>query len=233
MTQSNLTEEEAADQAALMKALAGLIAILYMTLLLAACAAPKNPSPDQERWDARYKTDDYVYGTEPVDFLKENIGLLPGGRALDLATGEGRNAVFLAEKGYTVYAVDISPVGLKKARALAAERGVEIRTIAADLESYDLGADLYDVITNFYYLQRNLTPRIKKALKPGGVVIYETYTFENLDVPGAHGPRNKEYLLEPGELRKMFADFEIVHYSETRNKEKAVASLIARKPRAQ
>lgn len=206
---------------------------MRLAVVLAALAAgcrEEKPHPDQARWDAMYSESGYFMGKEPARFLEKNVGLLPKGRALDLAAGEGRNAVFLAQHGFRVDAVDISPVGLKKAEALARERGVEIETIVANLEEYDLGFERYDVVANFYYLQRDLTPKIKRALKPGGVVIYETFTLRHLEIDGARGPGRREYYLEVGELKRMFDDFEILHWSETRDVSKAVASLIARKP---
>jgi SAM-dependent methyltransferase len=210
----------------------GLRLVLMLALGAAACGEKeKGPHPEQVRWDGYYGQVGYFFGKEPVRFLAENVGLLPKGRALDLAAGEGRNAVFLAQKGFDVDAVDISPVGLKKAEALAGQRGVRIATIVADLGKWDPGEGRYDVVANFYYLQRDLTPKIKRALKPGGVVIYETFTVDHIGIPGARGPDKREHYLEKGELRKMFEDFEILHSSETRDATRAVASLIARKPR--
>jgi len=200
-------------------------------LLILGCQGEQDTThPDQMRWDARYKTDGYVLGKDPAEFLKKMVGLFPKGRALDIAAGEGRNAVFLAQHGFDVDAVDISPVGLRKADALAEERGVTIRTIQANLEEYDLGVEQYDVVANFYYLQRDLTPKIKRALKAGGIVIYQTYTVEHLELENVGGPKKRAYFLEMGELREMFADFTILHFSETRTSRRAVASLIARKP---
>ncbi len=195
---------------------------LLATLILAAACSMENETahPDQTRWDQRYAGEEYALGVEPAAFLKEHIGKLGAGRALDIAAGEGRNAVFLAQHGFTVDAVDISPVGLRKAEALAQKRGVEIKTIEANLEDYELGAARYELVAVFYYLQRDLTPKIKRALKPGGLVVYETY---NVD----HGSMSRKYLLKKGELKKMFEDFDILHYAE----EGAVSSLIARKPR--
>jgi SAM-dependent methyltransferase len=208
------------------------VAAVAAFLAGAGCGAPeKTPNPARARWDARFSAAGYVYGKEPVEFLERHVGLLPRGKALDLAAGEGRNAVFLARNGFEVVAVDISEVGLRKAEALASERGVRIRTVQADLEEYDLGAEAYDVVTNLYYLQRSLIPRIKRALKPGGVVVFEMYTLDNLEIPGAHGPRDRAFLLAPGELRRLFDDFELLRWSETRDEKKAVASLLARKRR--
>lgn len=205
--------------------------VVVLALVVAGCGKKKaEPHPDQVRWDARYRESGYFMGKKPVPLLVKNVGLLPKGRALDLAAGEGRNAVFLAQQGFEVDAVDISPVGLRKAEAFAAERGVEIETIVANLEEYDLGVERYDVVANFYYLQRDLTAKIKRALKPGGIVIYETFTVKHLEIPGARGPTKREHCLEVGELKRMFEDFEILHWSEVRDVGKATASLIARKP---
>jgi SAM-dependent methyltransferase len=205
--------------------------VFVLALVVAGCGKEEaEPHPDQVAWDAMYSESGYFMGKKPVRLLVKNVGLLPKGRALDLAAGEGRNAVFLAQHGFEVDAVDISPVGLRKAEALAAERGVEIETIVANLEEYDLGVERYEVVANFYYLQRDLTPKIKRALKPGGIVIYETFTVRHLEIRGARGPSKREHYLELGELRKMFEDFEILHWSEVRDVGKGIASLIARRP---
>ncbi len=185
---------------------------------------------DRERWDRKFAGSDFIYGTEPSPFLADNAELLPAqGKALDVAAGEGRNAVFLARQGLEVDAVDISEVGLDKARRFAVEAGVTINTIVADLNDYVPAKNSYDVVVVFNYLQRDLIDDLKAALKPGGLVIYETYTVAQLDIPGAHRLK-REYLLELGELQTMFEDFEILEYAETADEYKAVASLIARKP---
>ncbi|MEE8425232.1 MAG: class I SAM-dependent methyltransferase [Elusimicrobiota bacterium] len=189
--------------------------------LLTACSMENETAhPDRTRWDERYGGEEYALGVEPAAFLKENLGKLGTGHALDIAAGEGRNAVFLAQHGFTVDAVDISPVGLRKAEALAKKRGVKIKTVEANLEDYELGAARYELVVNFYYLQRDLSPKIKRALKPGGLVVFETYNVN-------HKSMSRDYLLELGELKEMFAGYEILHYSE----EGAVSSLIARKPK--
>ncbi len=180
-------------------------------------------------WDEKHaaRGDD----SEPAPLLREYAALLPAsGRALDIAAGAGRNAVFLAQAGLDVYAFDLSEVGLKKARALAVARGVTIRTIHADLERVSLKQASYDVAINFYYLQRSLIAPMQDALKPGGLVLFETYTVEQLSMPGDRGPRRSEYLLELGELRSMFEGYEILHWLEGVEGTRAIASLVARKP---
>ncbi|MCF6157837.1 MAG: class I SAM-dependent methyltransferase [wastewater metagenome] len=184
---------------------------------------------DRQFWDRRYNTEEYIYSKEPVEFLKEHVDILPKGKALDIAMGEGRNAVFLAKNGFEVDGCDISEVAVRKARKLAEEHDVKIHAFVADLEIYELPENTYDVIVCFYYLQRSLVPQIKKALKPGGVVVYETYTVENLEC-GYKGPKNRNYLLEPNELLDLFSDLNIVFYREiVLDNKKAIASLIARK----
>ena len=123
-----------------------------------------------------------------LNFLGEHIDLLPRGKALDIAMGEGRNAVFLAKNGFTVDGCDISEIAIKKALDLAKENNVKVRAFVADLETYKLPQNTYDVIACFYYLQRDLVPQMKEALKPGGMIIYETYTIENRE-RGFEGPK--------------------------------------------
>lgn len=184
---------------------------------------------DKLFWDKRYETEVFIYGREPVEFLREHINTLPKGKALDVAMGEGRNAVFLAKNGFEVDGCDISEVAIKKAQKLAEENNVNIHAFIADLETYKLPKDTYDVIVCFYYLQRDLIPQIKEALKPGGMIMYETYTIENAE-RGFDGPKNKDYLLKSNELLNLFIDFKIIYYRElVIDNKKAVASLIAKK----
>ena len=175
-----------------------------------------------------------ILGTEANPFLRKHIHLLPKGSALDIATGEGKNAVFLAQHGFDVEAVDISKFGLKKARKLAKEKGVRIRTLHADLDHYQLEEGRYDLITDFYFLNRRLIPRIKRGLKKGGRVVFETYLREQMSL-GNDAPKNPRYLLKPNELLALFRGFRILFYREGIFREggtrKAVASLIAEKPK--
>ena len=102
-------------------------------------------------WDQRYSETGFAYGEAPNDFIKSEYVRIPrGGQVLCLAEGEGRNAVFLAEKGYSVTAVDISPVGLKKAEQLARKRGVKITTVVSDLANFDFGDKRWDGIVSIF-----------------------------------------------------------------------------------
>ncbi len=187
---------------------------------------------DQERWDKRFGKKEFALGKEPHPFLKKHIHLLPKGRALDVAAGEGRNAVFLAQNGFEVDAVDISEKGLKKAQKLAGEKGVKINTFLVDLDRYPIAKERYDLIANFFFLKRRLIPRIKKGLKKGGKVIFETYILEHRTL-GVKGPKQAKYFLKPNEPLSLFKGFRIQFYREgiftEGGRRKAVASLIAEK----
>jgi 2-polyprenyl-3-methyl-5-hydroxy-6-metoxy-1,4-benzoquinol methylase len=187
---------------------------------------------DQKRWDKRFGRKEFALGKEPNPFLKKHIRLLPKGKALDMATGEGRNAVFLAQHGFEVDAVDISEKGLKKVKKLAREKGVKIKTFLVDLDQYQIEKERYDLIANFYFLRRRLIPRIKKGLKRGGKVIFETYLLEHRTL-GTGGPKQAKYFLKPNELLRLFKEFRILFYREgifwEGGRKKAVASLIAQK----
>ncbi len=203
-----------------------------MVKYLEANAKGKSVNRDQKRWDEKYKERQFIPGKKPNAFLRRQIRLLPKGKALDLACGDGTNAVFLAQQGFRVEAVDISKVGLKIAQQLARAKRVKVRFRRMDLNSLPLPPDHYDLITDFYFLNRRLVPRIKKALKPGGRVVFETYTTEE-SLRGTGEPQQVSYLLKPNELLRLFAGMRILFYREgvfrMDGRRKGVASLIAEK----
>jgi tellurite methyltransferase len=189
-----------------------------------------DPEDDKGRWDQLFSTQEYVFGKEPALFLKEKVTQIPVGRALDIAMGEGRNAVFLAKKGFAVEGVDISDVAVQKAKLLARENSVEIRTTVADLNTYQIRPESYALIATIQYLQRSLIPQIKAGVRRGGYVVYENPTVEELKRDSGRNLR-RDYLLESGELKRLFSDFEIVEYSEGPGENgQIVARLLARKP---
>jgi len=185
---------------------------------------------DRAQWDQYYsKTETYVFGREPAKLLLDNIDILPIGRVLDIAMGEGRNAVFLAKKGFIVDGVDLSETAIRKARRMARENRVNVNFFNADLNHYTITPEKYEVILNIDYLQRNLFTQIKRGLKRGGVVVFENNTIDQIQNPGSEGlPR--DYLLKKGELREAFADFKILFYEEKNNGKEAKAKLVAMKP---
>jgi SAM-dependent methyltransferase len=188
---------------------------------------------DQERWDRRYRAREFVLGEEANLFLRRYIRHLPKGKALDIAAGEGKNAVFLARHGFEVDAVDISPIGLAKAKRLAKQAGVRIHPCLADLDRFLIPAEQYDLIADFYFLSRRLIPRIKRGLRKGGRVIFETYLIDQRDL-GTGGPRDPKYFLKHNELLRLFEGFRVLVYREgifeEHGKKRAIASLIAEKP---
>jgi tellurite methyltransferase len=178
---------------------------------------------------------------EPTPLVRELLPLLPSGPALDLACGRGRHTIFLAERGYPVTAVDWSEVaiGALEKRALAAGLTVKreakeratlpastsgIRTICRDLRGVALPESAFSLILCIHYLDRRLWPAICDALAPGGAVLFETYTTAQLAFQG--GPRNPEYLLQPGELRHAFPGLQTIFYRELRAGQ-GIASLLA------
>ena len=165
---------------------------------------------------------------EPAQLLVGNLDLLPTGRVLDVAMGIGRNAVYLAQKGFDVEGVDISPEAVHSALVHAREAGVTLKARVADLEgNYHLTKNAYDVIICFNYLQRSLITQIKDGLHREGIVVYETFT---VDQARFGKPTNPNYLLKHNELLALFDDFRCLYYREGIFQEgKALASIIAKK----
>lgn len=187
---------------------------------------------DRKRWDERFKEREFAFGKKANPFLRRHVHLLPKGKTLDLAAGEGRNSVFLAQHGCDVDAVDISPMGLRKARKLARGMGVKIHTVLADLDTFQLRPGTYDLIADFYFLSRRLIPKLRKALKKGGRIIVETYLTDQRNLHTG-GPKQLKYFLKHNELLRLFKSFRILVYREGMVREggrrKAIASLIAEK----
>lgn len=169
-------------------------------------------------WDERYAVDDYVYGVEPNEFLAEKSAQLERGKVLCLAEGEGRNAVYLAELGFAVTAVDSSKVGLTKATRLARERGVAIECVLADLADYKIEAEAWDsVISVFCHLPESLRRQVHEdvvaGLKPGGTFLLEAYTPRQLSFDTG-GPRSEELLMELKTLKEELAGLDFLHAEE-------------------
>jgi SAM-dependent methyltransferase len=177
---------------------------------------PEGPEVFYDRAYARPTTGDPPtdgYASVPSEFLIESlIGVKPGA-ALDVGTGQGRNAVWLASRGWDVTGIDISGVGLAAAKANAAKAGVTIRTVKAAYADYDFGTARWDLIALFFAWAPVTDPgfvaRIEKALRPGGLVIFEHFVKDD-----EHPYPPMVRALAPGELRQIFSDFEIVFYDE-------------------
>jgi len=169
-------------------------------------------------WDQRYGEEEYAYGTAPNDFLASMAGRIPEGPVLCLAEGQGRNAVFLAKRGHAVTAVDQSRVGLERARALAAERGVRVEVVVADLADFEIEPGAWAGIVSIYChlptaLRTKVHAAVTRGLQPGGMLVLEAYTPRQLD-HRTGGPPVLELLYEPEELRAELAGLELEHFAE-------------------
>ena len=161
---------------------------------------------DRKAWNQRYRSVDLVWGTEPNRFVAEALGgREPAGRALDLACGEGRNAIWLARRGWRVTGVDLSDVAIERARKLAAAEGVEAEWVCADLTSYEPDPEAFALVV-ISYLQvpettrRVVLARAAAALAPGGELFMIGHARRNL-TEGVGGPRDPAVLWDPDEIR--------------------------------
>lgn len=182
--------------------------------------------PNSPSWNAaRFPTSDY---SEANGTLAEFAGLLPlGGRALDLACGGGRHAVFLAQRGLRVVAVDRSRAALERGGELARLRMVSVAWLQADLEKFALPPAIFDVVVCTHYRDTELYAYIRESLRPGGIVFYETFSLEQIRFN--IGPRNPAFLLKPGELLLAFSGWNVIFYRECWN-QRGTATIVARKP---
>jgi SAM-dependent methyltransferase len=202
-------------------------------------------SPDFARWEARFAKPEYEFGKAPNDFLVRCKPLLPkSGRALAVADGEGRNGVWLAGQGLEVLSIDFSPAAQKKARALAAERNVSVTFEQADVHAWPYPDAAFDVVAEIFtqFSTPDLRPAkwagMRRALKPGGLLILEGYTPKQLQY-GTGGPKQIEHLYTRAMLEQAFGDFrdlKIVEEERVMNEGaghagmSAVINLTGRKP---
>ncbi len=159
---------------------------------------------DAQHWNERYATAEYVWKDDPNIFLVEEIDGLTPGRALDLACGEGRNAVWLAEHGWTPTGVDFSDVGLEKGRRMAAERGVDVEWICADATTWQSPDEGYDLAIVFYLQlpddqRRQAITRAGRALAPAGTLLVVAHDRLNL-TDGVGGPSDPSVLYSPADV---------------------------------
>jgi len=199
----------------------------------------------QSDWDEKYRLAAAAHPAEPASIVRELLPLLPRGPALDIACGTGRHALLLAARRQHVTAVDWSGTGLDLLEARARTEGIPIRRISrpehivkhlhggidlvqADLGQLELPENSFGLILCIQYLQRSLFSRLQRALREGGVLLFETFTQAQLEFDG--GPRNPEYLLKSGELRNAFPVLRVLFYRELRAGQ-GIASLMAQKPK--
>lgn len=202
-------------------------------------------SSELARWNQRFSVPEYIFGIAPNQFLASQAGRLrPGQRALCVADGEGRNSVWLAERGLEVVAFDVSPVGVEKARRLAAQRGVTVAFEVADVYGWSWPAAAFDVIAAIFVqfadppMRGFMFERIARALKPGGLLIMQGYTPKQVEYKTG-GPPRPENMYTPELLRAAFASLEILELREHERElaegsqhrgRSALIDLVARKP---
>lgn len=201
------------------------------------------PAYGSEFWDHRYSTSDFVFGTEPNDFLRSVAAHIPAGPVLCLAEGEGRNAVFLAGRGHAVTAVDQSETGLAKARSLATRRQLTLTTIVANLADYVIAPGTWSGIVAIFMhlppvLRRRVLAQAAAGLHPGGMLVLECYTPAQLTF-GTGGPKDPTLMPTLPDLRQELArlDFVIgqeiereVHEGTGHTGRSAVVQVLARRP---
>lgn len=161
---------------------------------------------DRIKWNEKFRNGHYPHDVS--DVVRRFCHLAAGKKALDIAAGNGRHAVFLSQKGFSVDAVDISDVGL----AGFSGKHSNIHTVCADLDQFDIPPDRYDLILNIKYLNRRLFPQIQEGLKSNGVLIFHTL-LESDRTRTPHG-HCRDYLLRPNELMHAFLGLRIVYYAE-------------------
>jgi SAM-dependent methyltransferase len=177
-----------------------------------------SPTP-RAQWDERFGGDGYLYGTEPNDFLRQHVELLPPGEVMCLAEGQGRNAVFLAERGYEVSSVDLSATGVDKTLALATARGVTVTATVADLADVDLGTNRWSAIVSIFAhvpptVRAEVHGRVADALIPGGIFVLEAYTPAQVG-RGTGGPPDGSLTMTLDALRTELSALEFDHAVET------------------
>lgn len=166
--------------------------------------------PDQARWDARYRNARSI--GRPAGVLEHYQRLLPQeGTALDLACGLGGNAILLAQQGLETHAWDISPVALQTLAEQALHSSLFIQTEVRDIASQPPEPESFDVIVVSYFLERSTFPALVKALKPNGLILYQTFTQKHFS---DSGPGNPDYRLQANELLRHFADLQVIAYHE-------------------
>ena len=166
---------------------------------------------DRSKWDQRYAEDSYRK-TNPVNLVQDWVPRIPAGKALDVACGAGRNAIFLARCGHRVDAVDISPVGLQKAKQSASEQSVDVNWMQHDLDqAFEFDTD-YDLILVLWFVNLGLIRRLCNCLSPGGYILCEEHLITDEDVIG---PSSDDYRVAPGALREAVAGLEVLLYQES------------------
>lgn len=186
----------------------------------------------QSFWDSQYKETPFKSGKGPLPFLQQMLPRLQKGKVLDIAMGEGANAVYLAQKGMSVKGFDVSPVAIERALQLAKETGVTVEAKAADLDLFLLGLMEYDTIIMTYFkppIQRYYSELIR-ALKQGGTLLVHSYSSEEMKEAYGQDEAYKDYYFRTNELLHNLKGLHILFYQEGEVDGKSVVQCLARKP---
>ena len=185
----------------------------------------------ETKWNSRWQEKAARGGQQPDPWLKRVLPMLPKGTALDVACGMGRNAIYLAEQGYTVTAVDLSSVALGLVGEEAARRKLQISSQQIDLENDPvLPAGPFDLLLNFFYLHRPLLTQELSRVRPGGVAVVRTFSQVGSERFGSIRP---DIALDPGELLEIFSGWEVLLHEEglePSSKGGSLAGIVARRP---
>ena len=185
----------------------------------------KSMQNDRQKWNEKYRNK--PFSNDPTPIVKKYYSFAPKKKALDIAAGSGRNSLFLAEKGFTVEALDISDVGLGKVSG----RHPKVHPVCIDIDTFVIPPQRYSLIVNIRFLSRRLFPYIQEGLIADGIVIFETYLDGPVEEP--YGPTCKDYLLRKNELLHAFLSLDVLFYEEKKQhrhgESRHMASLVARK----
>jgi len=198
-------------------------------------ARDTDPMDERSSWNAKFSSGSHIsLDPDPLlvaawsEYVEPLLSSNDRRRALDVGGGVGRHALYVAERGWKTTLIDGSDKGIELARENARQRRLKIDLRNEDLRFTELASEAYELILVFFYLQRALFPALIRALVPGGILIYKTYTRDHPRLSGGKGPTHPMHLLEPNELLKAFNSLQVLFYRET-VREKGVAELIVRK----
>lgn len=165
---------------------------------------------EKEKWQEKYESISLLPNKSPASWLLEWASFIPRGKIMDLGIGLGANALYLASQGCSVFGIDISEKAIRAVRQTASRKNLALHLIVADLDLFPIPVEAFDGVLSFFYLNRGLFPQIKKSLKPGGVLLMETYVYH----PSKEERCHVTHCLRQAELPSVFDDLEILSYAE-------------------
>ena len=194
---------------------------------------PSNQIPAGEKWNLRYQPKEFLYGREPMLALKNLLPELKVGKAIDIGMGEGRNAIYLAQKGFQVDGIDASSVAIERARKLAEEKGVKIEAKVQNLDFFLMPLMKFDsVVIGYFRPQARFFSEVRRGLVPGGTFLLEAYTTEHLRAHGAASGLELEECYKPNEILGYLKEFHILYYRELMDGDAHTVQVLARKNKA-